>query len=104
MESFSNHIGLYSHDFFTAAPIAHAVCMLVGIKQSLVPVAVMCLMASTQASVTRTPLATALILSFSASSSTQLSVMLPAMIISSYLGVFISRIISRRTYFTYNDC
>ena len=89
--------------FFAAAPLAHAAMSLVGGGSSLVPVAVMCLMASTQASVTRTPLATALILSLTASATTELSVMLPACLVSSYLGVYLSRRLSRKSYFSYNE-
>jgi len=87
--------------FFAAAPFAHACSSLVG--PTLMPVAVMCLMASTQASATRTPLATALILSLSASATTELSVMLPACLVSSYLGVYLSRQISQKSYFSYNE-
>lgn len=47
---------------FAAAPLAHAVS-----SGKIAPLAVMCLMASTQASATRTPLSTALILSLTAS-------------------------------------
>mmetsp|Transcript_12518 Transcript_12518/g.26662 ORF Transcript_12518/g.26662 Transcript_12518/m.26662 type:complete len:527 (-) Transcript_12518:30-1610(-) len=87
--------------FFAAAPFAHACSSFVG--PNLMPVAVMCLMAATQASVTRTPLATAFILTLSASQTTELSVMLPACLISSYLGVFSSRELSKKSYFSYND-
>ena len=69
----------------------------------MVPLVVMCLMASTQAAVTRTPLATVLILSLSASAKTELSVMLPGMILSSYLGVYFSRLFSKNSYFAYNE-
>ena len=62
---------------YAAAPLGHALGSYFQ-SSSLTPVIVMCLMSSTQASVTRTPLATALILSLSASATTELSVMLPA--------------------------
>jgi H+/Cl- antiporter ClcA len=88
--------------FFAAAPMAHASCAYLGLQQVL-PVAVMCLMAATQASVTRTPLATALILSLTASASTELSAMLPACLVSSYLGVYLSQQLSRNSYFHYNE-
>lgn len=88
--------------FFVAAPLAHSVSSLLSVSGSLVPLIVMCLMASTQAAVTRTPLATALILSFTASANTELSVMLPGMILSSYLGVYFSRVFSKNSYFAYN--
>lgn len=88
--------------FFAAAPLAHACSSILGLS-SVVPVAVMCLMASTQAAVTRTPLATALILSLTASATTELSVMLPACLVSSYLGVYLSQRLSRNSYFKYNE-
>mmetsp|Transcript_34959 Transcript_34959/g.73742 ORF Transcript_34959/g.73742 Transcript_34959/m.73742 type:complete len:547 (-) Transcript_34959:71-1711(-) len=87
--------------FFAAAPFAHVFPRVLG--EELMPVAVFCLMAATQASVTRTPLATVLILSLSASSETDLSVMLPASLVSSYLGVFFSRELSTKSYFSYNE-
>uniref|UniRef100_A0A7S4JVC3 Chloride channel protein n=1 Tax=Odontella aurita TaxID=265563 RepID=A0A7S4JVC3_9STRA len=89
--------------FFAAAPFAHA-ASLAGLwttNSGVLPVAVMSLMASTQASVTRTPLATALILTLSASGGTPISVMLPACLVSSYLGVYVSQILSRQSYFSY---
>jgi H+/Cl- antiporter ClcA len=88
--------------FFAAAPLAHGSIMALGMQQVL-PVAVMCLMAATQSSVTRTPLATALILSLTSSASTELSVMLPACLVSSYLGVYLSRQFSRNSYFQYHE-
>ena len=87
--------------FFAAAPLTYATSSIIGPK--VLPVAVMCLMASTQASVTRTPLATALILSLTASATTELSVMLPACLVSSYLGVYVSRRLSKKSYFQYNE-
>ena len=87
--------------FAAAPPFAHVFASFVG--PGVVPVAVMSLMASLQASVTRTPLATALILSLTASAGTELSVMLPACLISSYLGVYVARKLSRSSYFTYNN-
>ena len=87
--------------FFAAAPLTYATTSIIGPK--VLPVAVMCLMASTQASVTRTPLATALILSLTASATTELSVMLPACLVSSYLGVYVSRRLSKKSYFQYNE-
>ncbi|VEU39483.1 unnamed protein product [Pseudo-nitzschia multistriata] len=86
---------------FAAAPLAHCVSKLLSLQGGLSSVVVMCLMASTQAAVTRTPLATALILSLSASAKTELSVMLPSMILSSYLGVYFSRLFSKKSYFAY---
>jgi H+/Cl- antiporter ClcA len=89
--------------FFAAAPLAHACASLLPSSSVLLPVAVMCLMASTQAAVTKTPLATALILSLTASATTELSVLLPACLVSSYLGVYLSRQLSRNSYFQYSD-
>jgi len=86
---------------FAAAPLAHSISSLLCVSSGLVPIIVMCLMAATQASVTRTPLATVLILSLTASAQTELSVMLPGMILSSYLGVYFSRLISKNSYFSY---
>jgi len=88
---------------FKAAPLAHSVSSLFSVQSGLVPLVVMCLMASTQAAVTRTPLATALILSLTASAQTELSIMLPGMILSSYLGVYFSRQFSKNSYFSYNE-
>ena len=88
---------------YIAAPLAHSVSSLLNLQSGLVPLIVMCLMASTQAAVTRTPLATALILSLTASAKTELSVMLPGMILSSYLGVYFSCMFSKKSYFTYNE-
>lgn len=88
--------------FFAAAPIGHGFGRLLSSSSAILPVVVMCLMASTQASVTRTPLATALILSLSASATTELSVMLPACLIASYFGVWLSQLLSRKSYFKYS--
>lgn len=88
---------------FVAAPLAHSISSLFNVQSGLVPIVVMCLMASTQAAVTRTPLATALILCFTASPKTELSVMLPGMILSSYLGVYFSCLFSKKSYFAYSD-
>mmetsp|Transcript_9474 Transcript_9474/g.10834 ORF Transcript_9474/g.10834 Transcript_9474/m.10834 type:complete len:559 (-) Transcript_9474:198-1874(-) len=86
---------------FAAAPLAHSISSLLCVSSGLVPIVVMCLMAATQASVTRTPLATVLILSLTASAQTELSVMLPGMILSSYLGVYFSSLLSKKSYFSY---
>lgn len=87
--------------FFAAAPFAHACRACVA--PSVLPVLVICTMAATQSSVTRTPLATALILSLSASPTTELSVMLPACLIASYLGVILSQLLSKNSYFKYSE-
>jgi len=88
---------------FAAAPLAHSVSSLLSLQSGLVPLIVMCLMASTQAAVTRTPLATALILSLTASAKTELSIMLPGMMVASYLGVYFSSLFSKKSYFAYNE-
>mmetsp|Transcript_20793 Transcript_20793/g.36881 ORF Transcript_20793/g.36881 Transcript_20793/m.36881 type:complete len:173 (-) Transcript_20793:36-554(-) len=90
--------------FFAAAPIAHAALALLSsfLPASVSPVAVMSLMAATQASVTRTPLATIFMLALSSSSATEVSKMLPAVILSSYIGVWLSRYLSKESYFTYS--
>ena len=90
--------------FFAAAPIAHSALMILGsyLPESVSPVAIMALMASTQASVTRTPLATVFMLALSSSAGTELSKMLPSVILSSYIGVWVSRYISKESYFSYS--
>ena len=91
--------------FFAAAPIANAVCLFLSqqLDIQVSSLAIMALMASTQASVTRTPLATVLMLTLSASPDTELSKMLPCVILSSYIGVFCSRYISKESYFAYSS-
>ncbi|KAG7362115.1 chloride channel [Nitzschia inconspicua] len=69
----------------------------------MTPIAVMCTMAATQASATRTPLASALILALSASATTELSVMVPACLISSYCSIFASQWLSKHSYFHYHE-
>ncbi len=90
--------------FFAAAPIANAICLFLSQHLGITvnSLAVMALMASTQASVTRTPLATVLMLTLSASPDTELSKMLPCVILSSYMGVFSSRYLSKESYFAYS--
>jgi len=90
--------------FFAAAPIAHSVLMMLGsyLPEAVSPVAIMALMASTQASVTRTPLATVFMLALSSSAGTELSKMLPSVILSSCIGVWVSRYISKESYFSYS--
>ena len=58
-------------------------------------------MAATQASVTRTPLATVFMLGLSAAASAQLSVLLPPVIIAAYVGVWASRRLSAASFFPY---
>ena len=56
----------------------------------------------TQASVTRTPLATVFMLGLSASCSAHLSVLLPPVIVAAYVGVWASQRLSKRTFFPYD--
>lgn len=89
--------------FFAAAPFAHGLAHLFQFSNSsLVPVLVMCLMSSAQASVTRTPLASALILALT-STGTELSLMLPACLAASYVSVWASEFFSSKSYFAYKD-
>ena len=90
--------------FFAAAPIAHSALMVLSshLSTHVASAAIMCLMASTQASVTRTPLATIFMLALSAAPTTPLSSMLPSMILSSYIGVWFSRYLSEDSYFSYS--
>ena len=74
--------------FFAAAAVAQGFAGVV--PAALMPAWVMSLMAATQASVTRTPLATVFMLGLSAAASAQLSVLLPTVIIASYVGVWAS--------------
>ena len=85
--------------FFAAAALAHGLSAVV--PATLMPVVVMALMASTQASVTRTPLATVFMLGLSAAYSAHLSVLLPPVIIASYVGVWASQLLSTDTFFPY---
>eukprot|EP00529_Nitzschia_sp_RCC80_P015236 CAMPEP_0113490504 /NCGR_PEP_ID=MMETSP0014_2-20120614/27081_1 /TAXON_ID=2857 /ORGANISM="Nitzschia sp." /LENGTH=686 /DNA_ID=CAMNT_0000384279 /DNA_START=83 /DNA_END=2141 /DNA_ORIENTATION=- /assembly_acc=CAM_ASM_000159 len=72
--------------FATAPAFVHAIAPTLSKWHlgHLIPMAVMCTMAATQSSATRTPLASALILALFASTSTEISVILPACLISSY--------------------
>ena len=90
--------------FFAAAPIAHSALMVLSshLSTHVASTAIMCLMASTQASVTRTPLATIFMLALSAAPTTPLSSMLPSVILSSYIGVWFSRYLSEDSYFHYS--
>ena len=83
--------------FFAAAPLVH----IFG-ASPYSGLWAMCLMAATQASVTRTPLASVLILTLSSSvGSVGLSAMLPAVILASYVGTWAAQLLSKKTYFEY---
>ena len=92
-------VGVIFPLFFAAAAVAHGFAGVV--PAALMPAWVMSLMAATQASVTRTPLATVFMLGLSAAASAQLSVLLPPVIIASYVGVWASRALSTATFFPY---
>lgn len=87
------------------ASLAHALIlslrpMLPAASSSLVSsLVVMSFMASVLTSITRTPLATVLILAFSASSMTQLSALLPGVLMASYVSVWVSDPISKERFF-----
>ena len=92
-----------------AAPFAHALVsalrpVLPMASSSLVPtLMVMSFMAATLTSITRTPLATVLILALTASSVTPLSVLLPGVIMASYISVWASDRLSSESFFSYSD-
>ena len=65
------------------------------------PLMVMSLMAATLTSITRTPLATVLILALSASGMTQLSLLLPGVLMASYVSVWVSNRLSSDSFFSY---
>ena len=75
-----------------------------GLTNSLVsPMTVMSLMAAILTSITRTPLATCLILAMTASGITPLSVLLPGVLLASYTSVFVSERLSRESFFEYSS-
>lgn len=92
------------------AGISHA--FIQGLSKSLVPnlsgsllspLVVMSFMAATLTSITRTPMATCLILAMSASGITPLSVLLPGALLASYVSVFISEKLSGDSFFEYSS-
>ena len=75
-----------------------------GLSGSLLsPLMVMSFMAATLTSITRTPMATCLILAMSASGITPLSVLLPGALLASYVSVFVSEKLSRDSFFEYSS-
>eukprot|EP00956_Cyclotella_meneghiniana_P001558 scaffold1758_cov40-Cyclotella_meneghiniana.AAC.7 len=75
-----------------------------GLPNSLVsPMTVMSFMAAMLTSITRTPLATCLILAMTASGITPLSVLLPGVLLASYTSVFVSERLSRASFFEYSN-
>ena len=88
--------------FAAAAPFAHGFASnLVG--PTLLPMIVLSLMTATQAAVTRTPLASSLILCLTASHNTAMSTMLPASLLASYISVWASQYLSSKSYFQYSE-
>ncbi|KAL7544815.1 hypothetical protein ACHAWF_008180 [Thalassiosira exigua] len=91
------------------ANFAHALLsasrpLLPAASSSLVaPMAVMSFMAATLTSVTRTPLASVLILALAASGTTPLSVLLPGALMASYVSVWVSDLLSSNSFFEYAD-
>ena len=69
----------------------------------LSPATVMAFMAASLTSVTRTPLASVLILAMTASGLTPLSALLPGVLLASYTSVWISDRLSQNTFFCYSE-
>jgi H+/Cl- antiporter ClcA len=75
-----------------------------GLSNSLVsPMLVMSFMAAMLTSITRTPMATCLILAMTASGITPLSVLLPGALLASYVSVFVSGKLSKESFFEYSS-
>lgn len=91
------------------ASFAHALVsflrpVLPSASSSLVaPLIVMSFMAATLTSITRTPLATVLILGLTASGMTPLSVLLPGVLLASYISVWVSDRLSSDSFFSYSS-
>ena len=64
---------------------------------------VMSLMAATLTSVTRTPLATVLILALTASATTTPSAVLPGVLLASCVSVWVSELLSSEFFFSYTE-
>jgi len=69
----------------------------------LSPATVMAFMAASLTSITRTPLATVLILALTASGLTPLSALLPGVLLASYSSVWISDWLSQNTFYSYSE-
>ena len=69
----------------------------------LSPATVMSLMAASLTSITRTPLATVLILAMTASGLTPLSALLPGVLLASYTSVWVSDWLSQNTFYSYSE-
>ena len=84
------------------AGISQSIVQGLGFSNSMVsPMVVMSFMAATLTSITRTPLATCLILAMTASSITPLSIILPGGLLASYISVFVSEKLSKESFFDY---
>jgi H+/Cl- antiporter ClcA len=68
----------------------------------VVPLMTMSFMAATLTSITRTPLATVLILALTASGMTPLSALLPGVLMASYVSVWVSERLSSASFFNYS--
>lgn len=78
--------------------------LLPSASSSLVaPLMVMSFMAATLTSITRTPLATVLIIALTASGMTPLSVLLPGTLLASYVSVWVSDRFSGDSFFSYSE-
>lgn len=91
------------------ASLGHAVVSALGpilptASSSLVqPTMIMSFMASLLTSITRTPAASVLILAFTASGITPLSVLLPGVLMASYVSVWVSEQLSKDSFFSYSE-
>ena len=85
------------------AGISQAVIRGLGLMPTslVAPMTVMSFMAATLTSITRTPLATCLILAMTSSSITPLSIILPGALLASYTSVLVSERLSRESFFDY---
>mmetsp|Transcript_4685 Transcript_4685/g.7238 ORF Transcript_4685/g.7238 Transcript_4685/m.7238 type:complete len:597 (+) Transcript_4685:38-1828(+) len=91
------------------ASLGHALVSALGpilpkASSSLVPpTMIMSFMASLLTSITRTPAASVLILAFTASGITPLSVLLPGVLMASYVSVWVSEQLSKDSFFSYSE-
>ena len=98
---------------FAAAPFAHAALSLlsslgIGVaftttSSMIAPMFIMCLLASTAASVARTPLTVTLVLCHCISALSGLDILLPAMLVASYSGVWFAQSLSKKSYYQYQQ-
>mmetsp|Transcript_6760 Transcript_6760/g.12510 ORF Transcript_6760/g.12510 Transcript_6760/m.12510 type:complete len:601 (-) Transcript_6760:229-2031(-) len=96
---------LLSNGASFANALVSAVTSVIPVASSslLVPTIIMSFMAATLTSITRTPLATVLILALTSSSWTNLSAILPGALLASYVSVWVSNFLSKESYFNYSD-